>query len=108
MKNQILTMGILAIVASLGFTAISSDAVFGQGAPQQGVPDHANPNAAFGQGASGFPPGEMGQHASNPIPDNGNVPPQDIDRDTPRTGIGNLGHPAGVACTLNPSLTLCP
>jgi hypothetical protein len=111
MKSQILTMGILAIVASLGFTAISSNAVFAQGVPQQGVPDYANPNAAFGQGASSFPPGGMGQHASS--------------QEEPRYGIGNVQqgldenpvgqpvdgiskHPADLACALDPTLTLCP
>jgi hypothetical protein len=110
MKNQILIMGILAIVSSLGFTAISSNAVFGQSAPQQGVPDHANPNAVFGQGASSFPPGEMGQHASS--------------QEEPRYGIGNVQqgsngypvgqpvdgiskHPADLACALDPTLSLC-
>lgn len=55
----------LAIAASIGFTVISNNAVFAQG-----VPSTANPSAAFGQGSSQLgQSGTMGQHASDPLPD---------------------------------------
>ena len=78
MQKQILAIAMLTIVASLGFTALSSNLVLAQYAPN--TPQYApntpqyppittqNPQtdnpSAFGQGASSFPPGGMGEHSS--------------------------------------------
>ena len=38
----------------------------------------------------------IGEHSSNPVPDDEDTPPDEIERETPREGVGNQqeGHPS--------------
>ena len=82
MKKEFLTIRMIAIVASIGLTTITSNTeVFAQGGPPGlSVPPNTWGGAASGLGQSG----QMGGHASNP----GEVDPQ-----PGREGLGNVLDP---------------
>ena len=115
-----LTIVMLAIFANMGLTTILDNALAQMQNPnQQQIPqpqrqtDHPNPQQPpspndWGEIISGQAQavGGMGGHSSNPLPDEPGTLPQDIDRETPRGGVGNQEdekHPAFHANALCPA-----
>jgi hypothetical protein len=110
--KSLLTISILAILAtSMALTAISGN-VFAQQFPKPSSPND------WGQVVSVRAQEESMAHSSDPV--NNNEPgtsPQDIDRETPRQGVGNVAlpgepdkHPAfhaNALCDLAPGAPGC-
>ena len=110
MKKNNVTMALLVIVAgavilSIGTITNSAYATTGQGTPRENPGQPPDPNC-WGEINSGLAQssGGVGQHASNPIRDPKGTPPQDIDRETPRAGVGNQAEdsPGEHAQTVGP------
>lgn len=83
--KSLLTIWMLVILTSIGLTVISGNAMAQQFA-------HPSDPNDWGKVISDRAQEESMRHSSNPVPQNDapGTPPQDINREVPRDGVGNV------------------